>query len=85
MANNTFDNRKFMDYAINHVNDDHWKEMVQIVQANTTIRDVSDVTLLDYNPKGMEVIVARNNRDEQKIQINFPCVLNSPMTLDQYL
>lgn len=64
-----------MDYAINHVNEDHRKEMVQIVKGYT---DVSDVTLLDYDAKGMEAMVVEKNKGKQKIWIGFPRVLKGP-------
>ncbi|MEM1257483.1 MAG: DUF2470 domain-containing protein [Bacteroidota bacterium] len=67
-----------MDYAINHVNEDHRKEMVQIVKGYTDVSDVSDVTLLDYDAKGMEAMVVEKNKGKQKIWIGFPRVLKGP-------
>ena len=78
MANNVFNNRKCIDYAINHVNGDHQKEMVQIIQVYTDIGDVSDVILLDDDAEGMILAVTHKNEEEQKIRINFPRVLNGP-------
>ncbi|MEM8506605.1 MAG: DUF2470 domain-containing protein [Bacteroidota bacterium] len=78
MANTTFSNRKFMDYAINHVNADHHKEMVMIVQEFTDLTGVSDVTVMDYDAEGMELIVVQEEKEEQKMRVDFPSSLQGP-------
>ena len=78
MANTTFNNRKFIDYAINHVNDDHRKEMIQIVKVFTEFKDVKDVTLLDYDATGMQMNIAVIGNDVARITVDFPTALKTP-------
>ncbi|MEM9361381.1 MAG: DUF2470 domain-containing protein [Bacteroidota bacterium] len=78
MANNTFENKKFINYAVNHVNEDHRKEMIQLVQVFTDYEAVSDVTLLDYDAEGMEVIIVEREKGEQRTRIPFPEALKGP-------
>nr|WP_297918773.1 DUF2470 domain-containing protein [uncultured Allomuricauda sp.] len=73
-----FDNRKFVDYAINHVNEDHRLEMIQIVKTLTPFRDVEDVTVMDYHSSGMELLVHLPNQKEQYITLPFEKKLESP-------
>lgn len=67
-----------MDYAINHVNADHHKEMVMIVQEFTDLTGVSDVTVMDYDAEGMELIVVQEEKEEQKMRVDFPSSLQGP-------
>lgn len=74
-----------MDYAIQHVNDDHGKEMVQIVQVYADFIDVAKVTLLDYDASGMELLVVQTEKGAQKTRIPFPKGLNRPNDFRQVL
>ena len=67
-----------MDYAVDHVNEDHRKEMVLLVQQFTELKGISDVTLLNYDSEGMELIVVQREKPDLKIRVDFPITLNSP-------
>ena len=67
-----------MDYAVDHVNEDHRKEMVLLVQQFTELKGISDVTLVDYDSEGMELIVVQREKPDLKIRVDFPITLNSP-------
>ena len=68
---------KFVQYAIDHVNDDHRKEMIEIVQKLCKAGWVEDAELLSYDHNKMTV--QGNSATKQKSQL-FKILFSKPLT-----
>ena len=78
MTNTSFGNRKFMDYAIQHVNKDHQKEMLLVAKHYSQTEGIVSVRLLDYDKDGMNVQMSFENAQTKDIKLPFPKSLNTP-------
>ncbi|MEM6895458.1 MAG: DUF2470 domain-containing protein [Bacteroidota bacterium] len=78
MTNTSFGNRKFMDYAIQHVNEDHQKEMLLVVKHFARTDSVVGVVLLDYNEHDMDLQLSLENGQTKNMKLQFPKSLSTP-------
>ncbi|MEM6684626.1 MAG: DUF2470 domain-containing protein [Bacteroidota bacterium] len=69
--------QKFMQYAVNHVNEDHKDAMLHIFKSVYTTKWVVEVTLLFYNANEMFVEVSDGSNMQEQFSISFPTPLKN--------
>jgi putative heme iron utilization protein len=67
----TFD-AKFMNYAVNHINEDHKDALLDIFKAFHKTIVITDVTLLSYDKNEMHVEANADSDQPERFSIPFP-------------
>ena len=75
MSATPFTNKKFMAYAIKHMNDDHRPDMVAMVKVFLHMEWACDVEMVSYDQKCMKIIVRDGAQRSETHTLQFPKLL----------